>query len=164
MVGDEKYEEMTLQLEQVNGDADSVQSDLENKLAAIPLQRQQEEQAVEEWRKQRDALSQAEAEVERLQAEMSRLNATKEWLQQALSRAKKPEPRPQQGTPFSSPPAAGGSGAASSSSVPPSGSVSKEQLRQKLTDLKELLKDELIDEDDYKQQKTELMTFFQAAQ
>ena len=111
VVGDEKYEEMSLQLDQVNGDADSVQSDLENKLAAIPLQRQQEEQAVEEWRKQRDALSQAEAEVERLQAEMSRLNATKEWLQQALSRAKKPEPRPQQGTPFSSPPPAGGSGA-----------------------------------------------------
>ena len=57
-----------------------------------------------------------------------------------------------------------GSGAASSSSVPPSGSVSKEQLRQKLKYLKELLNDELIDEDDYKQQKTELMTFFQAAQ
>ena len=44
------------------------------------------------------------------------------------------------------------------------GSVSKEQLRQKLKYLKELLNDELIDQDDYKQQKTELITFFQAAQ
>ena len=56
-----------------------------------------------------------------------------------------------------------GSGAASSS-LPPSGSVSKEQLRQKLKDLKELLDEELIDEDDYKQQKKELMADFRAAQ
>ena len=96
---------------------------------------------------------------------MSRLNATKDWLQQGLARAKRPEPPvPQQVTPFSSPPAAGGSGAASSSSVPPSGSVSKEQLRQKLKDLEELLDEELIDEDDYEQQKKELMADFRAAQ
>ena len=95
---------------------------------------------------------------------MSRLEATKDWLQRGLARAKKPDPVPQQRTPFSSPPAAGGSGAASSSSVPPSGSVSKEQLKKKLKDLKELLDEKLIDEDNYKQQKKELMADFGAAQ
>ena len=88
---------------------------------------------------------------------MSRLNATKDWLQQGLARAKKPEPVPQQGAPFSSPPPAGGLGAASSSSV------SKEQLKGKLKDLKELLDEKLIDEEDYKEQKKELMTLFPTA-
>ena len=95
---------------------------------------------------------------------MSRLDVTKDWLQQGLARAKRPEPVPQQGTPFSSPPPAGGSAAASSSSVPPSGSVFKEQIKQKLKDLKELFDDDLLNDEEYTKQKELLMSDFRTAQ
>ena len=161
VVGDEKYNEFTAQLGKVNDDVMSAKSDLESKLAELHPQRQREEEAVEEWRKQRAALSHAEAEVERLQADVSRLDATKAWLQQGLAKAKKPAKQPD----LSSPPrSAGGSAAASSSSLPPSGSVSKEKIKEKLKDLKEFLEQGLIDEDEYKQQKELLMIDFRAAQ
>lgn len=116
-----------------------------------------EKQVTEEWRKQREALSHAEAEVVRVQADMSRLNATKDWLQQGRAQANKAEQVPHQIAPLSSPSPGDGLGAASSSSV------SKEQLKEKLKLLKELHDEELIDEEDYKQQKMELMTFFRTA-
>ena len=103
-----------------------------------------------------------------MQADVSRLEATKAWLQQGLAKAKKPAKQPgvqQQDVPLSSPPhSAGGSAAASSSSLPPSGSVSKEQIKQKLKDLKELFDDELLTEEEFTKHKDLLMIDFRAAQ